>query len=416
MVGYTFIGLSITAEPIVESRTAAAPAAVSDTVAIPPNAVLPEAGTGRLLPVGPDKSARVKLTYKVLGSAFHDGTKTTAADILYAISFAYRWGMRGSGDGARYDPHIDVATAPLRRHLLGLRVTGVDAASKSFRVGDVDFVREVLTVEVYLAVAPEEPEWSAVLAPPWSTVPWTLLVLMEEAAVRGWAAFSAEAARLSGIEWLDLVRSKELGARLAALAAEFERDGYRPEIVRAHVTPEEARRRWGALVAFNKASGHLLVTNGPYKLKGWSEGSVTLEAFRDLTYPLGVGSYDAYAVPRRGFVSGTAWTGSRLIVSGEIEIVEKFQRSYRLVRTALKSVPAETLRRAAPECRYLVTDADGRVVLAGAATPAADASFEIDLGSRLPAGRYTVSLLVVVNGNAANAEIERLAFTVPLDR
>ena len=35
--------------------------------------------------------------------------------------------------------------------------------------------------------------------------------------------------------------------------------------------------------------GHFLVTNGPYKLKAWSAESVTLEAFRDLTYPLGVG-------------------------------------------------------------------------------------------------------------------------------
>ncbi len=95
MVVYTFIGLSITAEPIVESREAATPAAVGETVAIPAGAILPEAQSGRLLPVGPDRSARAKLTYKVLGSAFHDGTKTSAADILYAYAFAYRWGVRG---------------------------------------------------------------------------------------------------------------------------------------------------------------------------------------------------------------------------------------------------------------------------------------------------------------------------------
>ncbi len=66
-----------------------------------------------------------------------------------------------------------------------------------------------------------------------------------------------------------------------------------------YVTAEEARRRWAALAAFHKANGHFLVTNGPYKLKAWSADSVTLEAFRDLTYPLGVGSYDAYAIPAR---------------------------------------------------------------------------------------------------------------------
>ena len=345
MVVYTFIGLSITAEPIVESRAAAEPTAVaSETVAIPADAVLPEAGSGRLQPVGPDRAARLKLTYKVLGSAFHDGTKTSAADLLYAYAFAYRWGARGTGERAPYDPTIDAATAPLRRHLSGVRIAGVDAASKSFRVGDVDFVREVFTVEVYLAIAPEDPEWSAVVAPPWSTLPWHVLALMEEAVERGWAAFShAEAQpprrRLARSRPLPRARRQACRARRANSSARA--IGRKP--CARYVTAEEARKRWAALSAFHKAHGHFLVTNGPYKLKSWSADSVTLEAFRDLTYPLGVGSYDAYAIPRRGFVTDMQWAGDRLVLAGDIEIVEKFQRSYRLVRTPLKSVPARGL-------------------------------------------------------------------------
>jgi len=417
MVVYTFIGLSIAAEPITESRVAAEPNEVAtDTVAIPPDAVLPEAQSGRLLPVGPGRTAKLKLTYKVFGSASHDGTKTSAADFLYAYAFAYRWGGRGTGENPHYDPFIDTATASVRRHLLGVRVAGVDAASKSFRVGDVNFVREIFTVEVYLAAAPEEPEWSAAIAPPWSTLPWHVLVLMEEVAERGWAAFSAGEARRRGLPWLDLVRDKELGAKLAVLAAEFEREAKTPEALHGRVSADEARRRWAALSAFHKASGHFLVTNGPYKLKGWSGDSVTLEAFRDLTYPLGVGSYDAYAIPRRGFITKAEWSGDRLTLSGDIEIIEKFQRSYRLVRTPLGSVPAEVLRRAAPECRYLVTDADGRVALAGVAALGAEASFQIALRDRLPPGHYTLSVLMAVNGNVMNPDINRLEFGVPFQR
>ena len=195
------------------------------------------------------------------------------------------------------------------------------------------------------------------MAPPWSTLPWPVLVLMEQAVERGWAAFSAEEARRRGVAWLDLVRSDELGGKLAALVG---RARARRLSAAGPATPASARRRRASAgrrsLAFHKAHGHFLVTNGPYKLKSWSADSVTLEAFRDLTYPLGVGSYDAYAIPRRGFVTGTRWEGGRLVLSGDIEIVDKFQRSYRLVRTPLKSVPAEVLRRAAPECRYIVTD------------------------------------------------------------
>jgi hypothetical protein len=231
---------------------------------------------------------------------------------------------------------------------------------------------------------------------------------MEQAVERGWAAFSPEEARRRGISWLDLVRSAELGGKLAALAAELERDGYRPQALHARVGADEARKRWAALLAFYRAHGHFLVTNGPYKLKGWSNDGVTLEAFRDLSYPLGVGSYDAYAIPRRGFVTGARWEGTRLVLSGDIEIVDKFQRSYRLVRTPLKSVPAEVLRRAAPECRYIVTDENDRIVLSEVAPLGAEANFHIDVEGRLPPGRYILAAVIAVNGNVMNAEIKRI--------
>jgi hypothetical protein len=88
------------------------------------------------------------------------------------------------------------------------------------------------------------------------------------------------------------------------------------------------------------------------------------------------------------------WKGNRLVASGEIEVIEKFQRSYRLVRTPLKSVPADVLRRAAPECRYLVMDSNGRAVGTGAATLGTEAGFQIDVTDRLPPGNYTLSVLM----------------------
>ncbi len=416
MVVYTFFGLSITAQPIVESR--AAPAAVaSEVIRVPSGAVLPRAQDGHLAEPGPDKTtAKVKLVYKVLGSAFHDATRTSVADLLYAYSFAYRWGIREGPDDAQYDPVIDAATAPLRRHLVAVRPAGADATSKSFLVGDVKFERVLFTFEVYLDIAAADPDWNAVVAPPWSTLPWHVLALMEEAVGRGWAAFSEAEAKRRGVPWLDLVRSSELNARLAALVADLERAAFRPAALRAYVTEEEARRRWRALAAFHRASGHFLVTNGPYKLKAWSPQGVTLEAFRDLSYPLGVGSYDAYAVPRRGFVTRVDRDGGRLIVSADIEVVEKFQRSHRVVRTPLESIPAALLQRAAPECRWVITDGEGRVALAGSAPPGPDGRFRIDLRARLPSasGGYTVSALIAVNGNTMNAEIHRMPLSAPV--
>src|SRR5690606_5908573 len=134
------------------------------------------------------------------------------------------------------------------------------------------------------------------------------------------------------VEWLDLVRSADLNERLSSLVETFEREGYRPAALAPRVSVEAARSRWAARAALYRAHGHFLVTNGPYQLKSWSAGKITLDAFRDLTYPLGVGSYDAYATPRRGYITGMTQDGSLLTLSGDIETVAKAGRSQRIVR------------------------------------------------------------------------------------
>ncbi len=412
MVVYTFISLSILSEPIVERRVPARPtAAAPEAASIPADAVLPEPGTGRLRPVGPGHSARAKLSYRVLGSAFHDGTRTTEADLLYAYMFAYRWALRGEA-GAPQDPAVAAATASLRQRLRAVRITGVDTASKSFRVADVNFIRELFLVDVYADIPPGDPEQDAVFAPPWSTLPWHLIVLMEEAVGRGWAAFSQEEAARRGVEWLDLVRSDALRTRLAGLVDQFEREGFRPAILETLVGEEEARKRWTALAAFYRGHGHFLVTNGPYQLKSWSAESATLDAFRDLSYPLGVGSFDAYAVPRRGYVTKVERQASGLRLSADIEVVMKFMRDYEIVRQPMRRVDTTVRNRAAPECRYVVVDPAGRIVLTGTALPQEDLTFLVDLDDRLPPGQYNVMAEILVNGNAMNPEIERIPVVI----
>ena len=86
-------------------------------------------------------------------------------------------------------------------------------------------------------------------------------------------------------------------------------------------------------------------------------------------------------------------------------------RSYDIVRKPLQSIAPDVLKRSTPECRYIVTDGEGRVVLAGQVALGADASFELDLDGKLPPGTFTLAAQIVVNANAMNAEIRR----VPID-
>jgi len=140
-----------------------------------------------------------------------------------------------------------------------------------------------------------------------------------------------------------------------------------------------------------------------------------LAAFRDLTYPLGVGSYDSYAIPRRGFITAVDWTGDKVRLSGDIEMIDKFQRRYRLVRMPLSSIPPDVLKRTAPECRFVVIDDRKRVALAGVAPLGKSSSFEFDFKDRLPAGRYTMFAVIALNGNVMNADIRHIPIVVSSD-
>lgn len=410
MVAFTVLSLSILAEPIVgrapgDAGTALAP--VRGAVDVPDDALLPEAGTGRLRPVGPGRTAKIVIRYGAMTSPFHDGTRTGTADILYAFAFAYRW---GATPGPHYDPGVERATALIRERLAGLKLAGVDRASKSFRAADMTFVREMQLVDVYLTAGPRTDEAAAV-APPWSAVPWHVIALMEEAVARGWAAFSEAEAERRGVPWLDIVRDTELKQRLAALLDAFARDGFVPAPLDGMVSPGEARTRWQALQAFHRAHGHFLVTNGPYALKSWSPVATVLDVFRDPTYPLGVGSYDAYALPRRAYVADLAADAQGLTVTAEIETVERFARSHRIARervTARSLRPGQTL-----ECRFLVIDAAGRVRREGLGAAEADGRFRIRLaGAGLDPARYTVLVTLILDGNRMHPDIRSVGFEV----
>lgn len=411
MVLYTVCGLWVLAQPIVEA-SAAQPGAEapspSAAVRVPPDAVLPEAGSGRLRAVGEGREAALKLTYRAMMSAFHDGTSMTTADLLYPYVFAYRWGVKREGDSA-YDPQVDAATVLLRERLLAVRLTGIDR-SGAVRIAELTLSRELAIVEVYLSTgAGDDPLSAAAVAPPWSSLPWQLIVLMEESVVRGWAAFSQGEAVRRAVPWLDLVRDSALSQRMLALAEEYARSGHRPEALAKLVSIEEARARWQALVSFYKQHRHLLVTNGPYRLKEWSREAIVLDVFRDFSYPLGVGSYDSYAIPLRAHVAKIGYERDSLYIHAEVERVQKLPRNYEIVREPLASAKRSLKKDKLPVCRYVVIDSDGKVVLIGNASLDPEGIFKIALAGELPSGAYTVLGALYLGDNAMQPDVRRLA-------
>ncbi|HEY3064576.1 MAG TPA: hypothetical protein VGL09_02230 [Methylomirabilota bacterium] len=383
------------------------PGAPQTTTDVPADALAPDPATGVLRPVPAGAKAEIKIVYRVLASRFHHGPKMGGADILHAYGFPYRWGRRGA---STYDPEVDRATAALREALVAVRVVKVDTEVRD--LGEVQVAYDIPEVEVYLGGG--VPADAAVaMAPPWTAIPWELTALMETAVARGIAAFSETEAKRRGVPWLDLARDARVKDRLASLLAEFERTTYVPPALRGVVKVEQVRERWAALRRFYRTHGHLLVANGPYQLGTWTPEAVVLAVFRDLSYPLGVGSYDRYPFPRRAYVTRAERRGDRLELDADVERVAKFERSHTIVREPFRPQPAgETLREPTPVAHYAVVDGQGTVALTGVSEMLDGARVVIDLGGKLAPGEYRVLTALVLDENVVNADVKVIPFRV----
>ena len=274
-----------------------------------------------------------------------------------------------------------------RGELIGFRVLRVETEVRKY--SDVTFTYIVPVVEVYLATAAGDGESLAAYAPPWSAAPWPLLALMEEAARRGRGRLlrrRGQAARhpLAGS------RSRPAGPRPAGRPRRrARRAGVCPPALKRLVNADEAQTRWASLRAFAQKRGHFLVTNGPYQLDKWTETAVVLSVFRDFSYPLGVGSFDRFAIPRRAYATRVLALADRLEIQADVERVEKFLRDWRRIREPLAPLPASGDRPEIPVCRYVVIGAGGEVVAAGSTSEVVNSRLVIRPG-RLKPGAYTV--------------------------
>lgn len=372
------------------------------TIPVPRDALIPDPGTGRLREVGGGKAARARITFIVLTSDYHDGTRMDVADVLYPYVFAYAWGGAATGDAPSHDAVVERSTVLMRDWLVGIKVVRIDNEVKS--LADLKLSWKNPVVDVYLNAARADPLDIGPVTPPWASVPWHVSVLMEEAVRRRIGTFSEVEARRTGIEWLDLVRRPAVTARLAALVDEFERQAYVPEPLRRYVTADQARQRWQLLKRFYQRDGHFLVTNGPYRLEKWTNDAAVLGVFRDLSYPRGAGAFDRYPVPHRAYITEMTASGGRLRIRADVERVEKFQRSYQVVRGPLADAMLVGALKVRPVCRYIGIGLDGRVLTVGTAPYAGGGAFTAEMRAP-PEGLAAVVAAVFLDENFMNPDV-----------
>ena len=121
---------------------------------------------------------------------------------------------------------------------------------------------------------------------------------------------------------------------------------------------------------------------------------------------VGVGAFDAYAIPLRAYVVRILDYPDRLELSADVERVVPEQRSYEIERVRLGTGSETDERDEQPRCRYVIVGPGGNIVRAGSAAPSKSGQFAIDLRRLGNAGLYTIAVAVLVGGNTVNPEVK----------
>src|SRR5207344_2386865 len=135
---------------------------------------------------------------------------------------------------------------------------------------------------------------------------------------------------------------------------------------------------------------------------------------RDLSYPKGLGSFNAYAVPLKAYVTRIERRGNGAEVQTESEWLERFGREVQVVRGSFAKKLAEKLSTAGdsplPVCHYMLVGPDGAVAKAGAVTAGNTGVCRLELaraaGQNPAPGGYRLVVASVLEGNVANAPIK----------
>jgi hypothetical protein len=207
------------------------------------------------------------------------------------------------------------------------------------------------------------------------------------------------------------VRDRALGPRLRALLYELAARRHVPAALVGRVTPAEAEVRWAALRVFHEASGHFLVTNGPYRLASWTEDTSVLQVFRDLSYPRGLGAFNSHALPLRAFVTGLEARADELVLKADVERLDRFGREYQIVREPFVKRVVEQDRRSLPVGHYVVVGPDGAVTAAGTVEASGPGDYRVDLRAVDRPGRYAILVALTVDDNRTNLPVRMVPWT-----
>ena len=318
---------------------------------------------------GQGSTAISKVTFTPLYSNWHHGIPMDVSDMMYADYFTYEWGTNTGPGDRTVDPEYTPAVSEALKLSKGSRYITPDRIESYIDIWHYD-EKEIAGSGAFFA-----------------TEPWEILAASERIVTDGRLAYSRSEAQAKGIEWYDPI-IREHADMIKAELQTMKNEQFVPPALRDIITIEDAIRRYDASISWIENHGHAIIRNGAFYLDNFNVagGTITINAFRDSSYPFEVGHWSRYEIPRVADISSVNMP--RIVAIGQSTPIR--------VSVEVGGQPSSNVT-----VNYFVSNKDGVVVARGEAQPESPGQFNInltsDMTSKLSPGPNQIRIFATSN-------------------
>jgi peptide/nickel transport system substrate-binding protein len=318
---------------------------------------------------GEGSTAISKVTFTPLYSNWHHGIPMDVSDMMFSDYFTYEWGTdTGTGDRT-VDPEFTPAAAEALKLSKGTRYVSPDRIESYVDIWHYD-EKEIADSGVFFV-----------------NEPWEIAAAAERIVMEGRLAYSRSEAQAKGVGWYDPI-VREHADMIKAELQEMRNEQFVPTALKDIITVQDAIRRYDASISWIENHGHAIISNGAFYLDSFNVagGTLTINAFRDPSYPFEAGHWSNYETPQLADI--TSVDVPRIVMMGQPTPIK--------VNVQVGGEPSNNVT-----VNYFVSNKDGMVVVRGEAQQGSPGQFNIDLTSdmtaKLSQGPNTIKIFAVSN-------------------
>src|SRR6188472_887920 len=322
-------------------------------VAVAPDSMIWDPINQHWKKVGGNSTAISKVTYDLIYSRWHNGVMMDKNDLLYSSYFGHQWGTNtGPSDKTKDSEYTSQASQAIK-YDKGIR-----------------FLSD-RKVESYIDFWHFDKKEIAGAGTVWAAEPWEITAASERLVEDGKFAFSKTDSTSKGVDWLSLIVPPHANAIKDELQ-KMKAEGYVPPALRESVSVDQARKRYDASINWITQHNNAIIGNGPFYLDNYNSagGVITIKAFRDNSYPFGVGYWNKYEHPKLASIEN---------VNDLPRFVRIGKPTNMMIKVNVDGKPSNN-----STINYYLSNSDGNVVIAGLAKPVTNAvgSFSINLDGK----------------------------------